>query len=415
MKILNFGSCNIDYVYSLDHIVEEGETETSHSLELFPGGKGLNQSIAISKAGANVYHAGCVGNDSAMLTDILSKNKVDISLIRKTDAKNGHAIIQLSKSGNNSIFLYPGTNEMIDKEYIDSVLENFETGDIILLQNEISNIDYIIKKASEKNMCIILNPSPFNEKLEKIDFNNLSYIILNEIEARAFSDLESIEDFFRYCLNKYPRLKIMLTLGSKGCIYKDSDNEIYHPAFKVEAVDTTAAGDTFTGYFVAGVSRGEDYNTILKTATIASAISVTRKGAATSIPCLMEVIQSKDVLTKNNYDSKIDLLTKQIDVYIDNNICSITLENLAEFLGYSTVYTGNLVKKLTGKSFSRLIQSKRCKMAAKQLLNSNLSIKEIINNVGYENESFFRKIFKEKYGQTPFSYRRNGGIKNDTE
>ena len=249
------------------------------------------------------------------------------------------------------------------------------------------------------------------KKLDKIDFNSISYIILNEIEARGLSGLESIEDFFRYCLEKYPRLKIMLTLGSKGCIYKDSDNEIYHPAFKVDAVDTTAAGDTFIGYFVAGVSKGEDYNTILKTSTLASAISVTRKGAAPSIPCFREVIQSQDILTKNNCDIKMDLLTEKLNIYIDNNICSITLESLAEFLGYSTIYTGNLVKKLTGKSFSKLVQSKKCKLAAKQLLNSNLSIKEIINNIGYENESFFRKIFKEKYGQTPFSYRRNGGIK----
>ena len=187
MKILNFGSCNIDYVYSLDHIVRVGETETTYKLEIFPGGKGLNQSIAAAKAGVKIYHAGCVGCDGNLLTDILSENGIDISYLRKTPEKNGHAIIQVSDKGENSIFLYPGSNEMVSEDYIDAVLENFGSGDIILLQNEISNVDYIVEKAYQKNMCIILNPSPFNEKLDKIDFNKLTYIILNEIEVMEIS------------------------------------------------------------------------------------------------------------------------------------------------------------------------------------------------------------------------------------
>ncbi|MBS7359242.1 MAG: ribokinase, partial [Oscillospiraceae bacterium] len=140
MKILNFGSCNIDYVYSLQHIVKIGETETTHTLETFPGGKGLNQSIAVSRAGSKIYHAGCVGNDSKMLTDILQKNGVDISFIKTVDTKNGHAVIQVSSKGENSIFLYPGANEMITKEYVDTVLEKFDADDITILQNEINNV-----------------------------------------------------------------------------------------------------------------------------------------------------------------------------------------------------------------------------------------------------------------------------------
>ena len=182
MKILNFGSCNIDYVYSLHHIVKIGETETTHTLETFPGGKGLNQSIAVSRAGAKIYHAGCVGNDSKMLTDILQKNGVDISYLKTVDTKNGHAVIQVSSKGENSIFLYPGSNEMITKEYVDTVLDKFDAGDIIILQNEINNVDYIVEKAYQKGMCIILNPSPFNEKIHKINFNMLSYIVINEVE-----------------------------------------------------------------------------------------------------------------------------------------------------------------------------------------------------------------------------------------
>lgn len=133
MKILNFGSCNIDYVYSLQHIVKIRETETTHTLETFPGGKGFNQSIAVSRAGAKIYHTGCVGNDSKMLTDILQKNGVDISYLKTVDTKNGHAVIQVSSKGENSIFLYPGSNEMITKEYVDTVLDKFDADDIIIL------------------------------------------------------------------------------------------------------------------------------------------------------------------------------------------------------------------------------------------------------------------------------------------
>lgn len=303
MKILNFGSCNIDYVYSLDHIVVAGETETTNMLETFPGGKGLNQSIATAKAGANVYHAGCIGCDGAMLINILQESGVDISYIKKIDGKNGHAIIQLDKNGQNSIFLYPGSNEMVEKDYIDSVLANFTKGDIILLQNEISNVDYIVEEAFKKKMHIILNPSPFNEKINKIDFNKLTYIILNEVEAKDITGCDMPEDSLSYLKNKYPQLKIMLTLGSNGCVYMDSENKLYQKAFKVQAVDTTAAGDTFTGYFVAGIAKESDYSELLKIATAASAIAVSRKGAAPSIPERKEVLSFLEKLEVNGREN----------------------------------------------------------------------------------------------------------------
>lgn len=406
MKILNFGSCNIDYVYSLDHIVGVGETETTCKLETFPGGKGLNQSIAVAKAGAKIYHAGCVGCDGDMLIDILLKNGVDISYISKTDEKNGHAIIQVSSEGENSIFLYPGSSEMITKNYIDLVLENFGRDDIILLQNEISNVEYIVEKAYRKQMCIILNPSPFNEKLDKIDFNKLAYIVLNEVEAKAISECDIHEESLAYIKNKYPNLKVMLTLGSNGCIYTDSLCEFYQPSFKVDAVDTTAAGDTFTGYFVAELSKGTDYQKILKIASAASAISVSKKGAAPSIPDKREVLFSLESLEENKSNSKTDIICQQIDGYIEKNIKTANLEELSAIIGYSNVYTGSLVKKFTGKSFTKLVQAKRCSIAAKKLLNTDLSIEKIVADVGYENESFFRKIFKEKYGKNPLDYRK---------
>lgn len=292
MKILNFGSCNIDYVYSLDHIVAPGETETTHKLQTFPGGKGLNQSVALAKAGAEVYHAGCIGNDGELLLDVLKESGVDVSYIKTVDVKNGHAIIQVSNEGANSIFLYPGSNEMISTEFIDEVLANFAEGDIILLQNEINSVDYIIEKAYQKGMCIVFNPSPYNEKISSIDLNMISYLILNEVEAKDISGCEEPKESLVYFKKNYPMLKVMLTLGENGCVYMDKDNEVYQSAFSVDVVDTTAAGDTFTGYFVSEISRGTDYKGVLEISSVASAIAVSRDGAAPSIPHREEVIAS---------------------------------------------------------------------------------------------------------------------------
>lgn len=408
MKILNFGSCNIDYVYSLDHVVKVGETETTHKLETFPGGKGLNQSIAVARAGVKIYHAGCVGNDSELLTNILQENGVDISYLKTIDAKNGHAVIQVSSRGENSIFLYPGSNEMITTDFVDTVLDNFNAGDIILLQNEINNLDYIVKKAYQKGMCIILNPSPFNERISEINFSMLSYIVLNEVELSGISGCAELEEGLVYLKSKYPWLKVILTLGENGSVFVNGNQEFRQAAFKVDVVDTTAAGDTFMGYFVAELSMGTEYSRILKIASAASAVTVSRKGAAPSIPNRSEVLPLFDKLKENKRKSKQRLLYEKIDTYIENNIKTANIKELSEVLGYSAIYTGNLVKRLTGTPFSKIVLSKRCKMAADMLLNTDFSIHEIINMVGYENESFFRKAFKNKYGITLLAYRKKG-------
>lgn len=192
MKILNFGSCNIDFVYKLDHIVTIGETETSNSMQVFPGGKGLNQSVALAKAGMEVYHAGCIGTDGEMLTDVLESNGVDISNIKKVDEKTGHAIIQVSNKGDNSIFLYSGSNAKITEEFVDEVLDKFQKGDMLLLQNEINKIDYIIEKAYKKGMCIIFNPSPYNDEIKNLDFNMLSYIIIQNLKSLLLSEVKEV-------------------------------------------------------------------------------------------------------------------------------------------------------------------------------------------------------------------------------
>ena len=302
MRVVSFGSCNIDYVYSVEHLVRAGESLISKGREVFSGGKGLNQSIAAARAGAKVYFAGCIGNDGQFLADVLSESGVDLTYVKRADEPNGHAIIQVDDNGENSIFTYKGTNEAITEEYIDEVLAHFGEGDILLMQNEISNVPYLIDKAFEKGLKIVFNPSPLNDELKKVNLSKVSYLILNEVEAKDISGKSEPDEFIGYVKKEYPSLKVVLTLGKNGCIYVDSDTELSHPAFVVKAVDTVGAGDTFAGYFAALVSDNTDYAEILKLASAASGIAVSRKGAAPSIPLISEVKEA--LKTLKVYDVK---------------------------------------------------------------------------------------------------------------
>ena len=289
MRILNFGSCNIDYVYTLDHIVRPGETERTSRMEIFPGGKGLNQSVAAARAGADVYHAGLIGCDGAFLRTLLADSGVDVSLMQTTDEKNGHAVIQVSAIGENAIFLYPGSNEMLTENYIDSVLAAFSPGDMVLLQNEVNAVDYIVDRAYEKGLMVVLNPSPCNERIKEIDLSKVAFLVLNEVEAADISGCKAPDDCLTWLASRYPEMTVVLTMGKRGSILTDRAGKCYQQAYPVKAVDTTAAGDTFMGYFVSAVSKGEDYTYALKLAAAAAAIAVTEKGAAPSIPAIDRV------------------------------------------------------------------------------------------------------------------------------
>ena len=249
-------------------------------------------------------------------------------------------------------------------------------GDLLLLQNEVSNVDYAVEKAHEKNMIIIFNPSPINEKIGGVDFHKLSYVILNEVEAKAISGCDDPEESLSYFRSNYPGLKVMLTLGTEGCIFMDGEKELYQSAFQVNAVDTTAAGDTFTGYFAAGIYRKEAFADILRTASAASAIAVSRMGAAPSIPTEKEVAEKIVQLKENGNSGKSDYIIGCIDSYIKENIKNASLDGLSEALGYSSVYTGKLTKQLFGKTFSKLLQNERCRVAAELLANTNMPIAE---------------------------------------
>lgn len=293
MKVLNFGSLNYDFVYSVDHMVTPGETLASSQMETFPGGKGLNQSISLARAGAEVYHAGMVGEDGDFLLNICKENGVDCSNIREIPGKSGHAIIQVDKTGQNCILLYGGSNRSMTKEFIDEVIGKFDKGDIILLQNEINMMDYIIDRAYEQGMTIALNPSPFDEAMEKCDLSKVTYFLMNEIEGGQITGEKEPKAILNAVLAKWPEAKVVLTLGKDGVTYQDKDQYCERGIYKVKAVDTTAAGDTFTGYFLSTVLNGEPVEKALQMASKASAIAVTREGATTSIPWRKEVEETE--------------------------------------------------------------------------------------------------------------------------
>ena len=288
MKILNFGSLNIDYTYRIDHFVKAGETISASAMQKNIGGKGLNQSVALAKAGANVYHAGSIGPDGDFLLKYLQENSVNVDHILVGETATGHAIIQLDDKGQNCIIIYGGANTQITTEHIDKVLAQFEYGDVLLLQNEINNGRYIIEKAKEKGMIVVVNPSPVTNldmPLELVD-----YFLLNEHEAAALFHEKDVDKAVQVMRNTYPKAKFVLTLGEDGVIYIDKDITIKKDAIKTNVVDTTAAGDTFTGYFMAGLFENGDVDAALAIATKAASVAISRPGAAESIPYKKEIV-----------------------------------------------------------------------------------------------------------------------------
>ena len=233
MKVLNFGSINKDFIYSVNDFVKPGETISSIRYNVKIGGKGLNQSVAISKAGQKIYHAGII-------------NKED--------------------------------------KFIESVLSKFNSGDILVLQNEINNIKEIIKRAHHKKMKIVFNPAPFNKEILSYDLNRISTLILNQTEGEALSKEKNSDNILKVLNSKFKNTEIILTLGEKGSLYSFKDQLLKIEAHRADTVDTTGAGDTFIGYYVAGLISGMNKKENLNRASEAAAIATTKIGGAESIP-----------------------------------------------------------------------------------------------------------------------------------
>ncbi len=280
---------NIDKVYTMDHFVKPGETTASLAYHKFCGGKGLNQSIAASLAGAVVYHAGKVGDDGQMLIDRLEEAGVITRDISYYSGSSGHAVIQVDKTGQNCIILYGGANQEITEDDVDRVFLSFHVGDILVVQNETSSLQYILQKAAEKDMLIVMNPSPISDELLQMDLSMVHYFLMNEIEGKAFTGKDDPVEICTAMLEKYSGCKVVLTLGSKGVMYKDDLQTLTHGVYQVNIVDTTAAGDTFTGYFLACLTEGLPVELALEKASKAAALAISRNGASDSIPTRAEV------------------------------------------------------------------------------------------------------------------------------
>lgn len=291
MKVLNFGSLNYDYVYEMEHFVEPKETISSIGYSRNFGGKGLNQSIALAKAGMDTYHAGRVGSDGQDFIDYLNKYGVKTTyLLKDENEATGHAIIQVCK-GQNCIILHGGANQKVDEKQVDEVLSHFEKGDVLLLQNEISCIGYIMCKAHEKGMKIAINTAPMDAKIFTYPLDLVDIFVVNEVEAAGLvkSDSDDPQTIIDLIIKKYPNKEVVMTVGEKGAYFIKDGTAIHEPALRVNAIDTTAAGDTFTGFFLAVYLNTGDAKKALQIATKASSITVQGKGAAQSIPTMADL------------------------------------------------------------------------------------------------------------------------------
>jgi len=292
MKILVYGSLNIDLIFSVEHIVQPGETIASNALEKSAGGKGANQAAALAKAGMEVYMAGKIGEDGRFLLDLLGSYGVNTEKVAIYPGATGQALIQLDRSGQNSIILYAGGNGEIRKDEIPAVLEAFGTGDAVLLQNEIPHVGTIMKEAKTRGMKVFFNPSPYNVKIGKLPLDLVDIFFVNEIESAALAaeDEKSPPPVILDRLSeRFPAAEIILTAGRDGAYYAFGKIRGRGEIIELPVVDTTGAGDTFTGYYIAARYKQFPVSDALNLACKAACIAVSRKGAMQSMPFKEEV------------------------------------------------------------------------------------------------------------------------------
>jgi ribokinase len=300
MKILVFGSLNIDLTFLVDHIVRPGETISSGSLIKSAGGKGANQAAALAKAGAQVYMAGKVGQDGRFLLSLLESYGVNIRHVFMYEGETGQAIIQLDRKSQNSIVLFGGGNVAITVNEIDRVLAEFGCGDLIVLQNEIVHTGRIMERAKKRGLKICLNPSPYDEKIEALPLELADILFVNEIEGAAMAGLEAgssgpaalpgtLSLAVDRLTGRFPATEIILTAGKDGAYYGCGKQREKSEIVDAPVVDTTGAGDTFTGYFLAARYKGHTLTEALAIASKAASIAVSRKGAMEAMPFAQEV------------------------------------------------------------------------------------------------------------------------------
>lgn len=287
MTVWNLGSINADYVYRVPHLPGPGETIASSGLTRGLGGKGANMSVAIARAGARAAHIGAVGSDGRWAVDRLMEYGVDTRWIREVPHPTGHAIINVDDEGENAIVIYPGANRDVPESIVGLALAEAVPGDILLMQNETNKQRYAADIGTKLGLKIVYAAAPFSVAAITAILPVLDILILNAVEMEQLHAATG--------LVPGPDMgvpKVLVTRGPEGCVLFESANDFAPQAFAahpVEPVDTTGAGDTFTGYFLAGLDRGMPIAQAIDLAMRAAALMVTRKGTADVIPDLREV------------------------------------------------------------------------------------------------------------------------------
>ncbi|RMD74516.1 MAG: ribokinase, partial [Lentisphaerae bacterium] len=233
VKILNVGSVNIDHVMEVPAFVRPGETLASTGYQIFGGGKGANQSVAIARAGAHVRHIGKIGRDGLWLRDLLAEAGVDVSALQVGETHTGFAMIQVDRQGENAIILYPGGNFEFGEDDLDDAFTEVSPGDWLLLQNEIApqTIAAAIEKGAELGLQIALNPAPMKDNIRELPLEKLSLLILNELEGESLAGCSDPSQIIERLQARYPHLQIVLTLGREGVLWAHGDNQCHQPAY----------------------------------------------------------------------------------------------------------------------------------------------------------------------------------------
>ncbi len=288
--IFNLGSLNIDHVYQVNHMVKPGETLASLNYFKAAGGKGFNQSLALARAGARVQHLGATGAEGAFLWEALEREGIFIHSKLLVEEPTGHAIIQVSPEGENSILLFAGANQKVGKLHLQAFLSQARKGDWFLTQNETSSVKDAIDLAYEKGLIVCFNPAPMDDSVKSLPLEKIHWLILNETEGSSLSGVDEPEEILKILSFRYPRTNLILTLGGSGVIAQTVDLKKHKvPAVPVVAVDTTAAGDTLIGFLLSSLMLGKELEEALNFAVKAASICVTRAGAGKSIPRVEEL------------------------------------------------------------------------------------------------------------------------------
>lgn len=290
-RILVLGSLNFDNIYTVPHITQPGETLSSLALNIRLGGKGYNQAVAARQSGAEVWLAGMVGEDGQAFVAACNRLGIHTDYLEINEhCKTGHAIIQVNQEAENSILLHGGANQELTQTYIDWVLSHFGKDDYILLQNEVNNMEYIINRAYDLGIRIVLNPSPFDNRIARCDIKKVSWLFVNEIEAKQIAGNLPEDKLLEVLHFKYPDSSIVLTLGGNGADCFMRGTKFHQKAFPVKPVDTTGAGDCFSGYFIGLLTDIQSGRKALRVSAAAAALCITKDGAAESIPTIIEVM-----------------------------------------------------------------------------------------------------------------------------